>query len=164
MRKIETGDLVFFIDRNKFGREGSLASKFVRIGTMSKFTHVGIALIEEGETFIVEAEIPKVRKTHISEYNDYDLLCISYDKELTEEHLQYLYTHLGDPYSIWQAVLVLFNVTKLDDNKWICSEHAYRFLRLQGFTMKERLKPGDFMIECMRLPNASQRLIKFEKE
>ena len=127
MENIKSGDLIVW------NRGKRIYNTLEKVFTLSMFTHVGIAVVEEDGIYVVEAIAPQVRKVRLD--IRFPCLYIPMEMDFDYEHQIYLENFIGDEYSKLQAVLSIFGIY-INDNQWYCSELAYNYYT----TFKPELK------------------------
>lgn len=138
---IESGDLIAWTSTDSF------YLKIVRLFTLSEYTHVGVAVVENGEVYVVEANRPKVEKNKLSRRTP--IYHIPMGVEYTPEANELLHSYIGKKYSVIQAALSYIKVF-IDDDKWYCTELAYDFYNKLGLEFKKRLTPTKFVKQAIQ--------------
>ena len=137
---ISSGDLIAWTNTDSF------YLKIVRLFTLSEYTHVGVAVVENGEIYVVEANRPKVEKNKLSVRTP--IYHIPMDVDFTKESSELLHSYIGKKYSVLQAALSYIGVY-INDDKWYCTELAYDFYDKLGFKFKKRLTPTKFVKQAI---------------
>lgn len=138
--EIRDGDLLAWSDRR------GLYANVIRFFTMSEYTHVGIAIIENGELYVVEAVAPVVRKVKV--INRMPFFHIPMNIEMNRELKNKALSFIGKKYSTIQALLSWFNFY-VNDDKWYCTELAYEFYEEAGIVFDKHLTPTDFIRQAV---------------
>lgn len=138
--EIKAGDLLAWSGSRPF-------AKLVRIFTMSEFTHVGIAVVENDEVYVIEAIAPKVRKVKLGKRVPF--YHIPMNVVATKKEMDYLHSLIGAKYSYVQAVLSFFGIY-IDDNRWYCTELAYEFYDRLGLNFSKKLTPTKFINQAIK--------------
>ena len=125
---ISTGDLIIWADHRD--KEFSIGTFVIRLFTASIFTHVGIALVEDGKVSVVEALPPKVKKSGLT--NRKPFYVIKKNVKPTEEDIDFLLSKIGLEYSVLQAALSKLRIY-IHDDKWYCTELAQEFYNKIGY-------------------------------
>ena len=137
---IKSGDLITWKDTKGF------FNNTIRIFTLSEYTHVGIAVVEEDGVYVVEAVRPTVRKIKLSERTPFQV--IPMNVEYTSESDSFLNNLVGREYSILQAVLSFFNIY-INDDKWYCTELGHEFYSRVGIEFDKHLTPTRFIRQAI---------------
>ena len=137
---IKDGDLLAWSDRS------GLYTNIIRFFTMSEYTHVGIAIIENGELYVVEAVAPEVRKIRVLDRMPF--FHIPMNIEMTSELKEKANSFLGKKYSTIQAMLSWFNIY-INDDKWYCTELTYEFYKTAGLEFDKHLTPTKFIRQAI---------------
>lgn len=136
---IKTGDLLAWSGNGPFGY-------VVRFFTMSEFSHVGIAVVEDDSIYVVEAIAPRVRKVKLD--NRMPLFHIPMNLRVGEDELDFLHSLIGAKYSYLQALMSYFRI-HVDDNKWYCTELAYAFYKKLDLEFDKKLTPTRFINQAI---------------
>lgn len=140
-KDIKSGDLIAWTSADSF------YLKVVRLFTLSEYTHVGVAIVEEnGDIFVVEANRPRVEKNKLN--MRLPIYHIPMDIEMTPKAVELLHSYIGKKYSVLQAALSYINVY-INDDKWFCTELAYDFYNELGIPFKKRLTPTKFIKQAV---------------
>jgi hypothetical protein len=140
LKDIKSGDLIAWTSNKGF------YNKLIRLTTLSEYTHVGIAVIENGKLYVVEATRPVVRKVELSSRTPFYHIPMGVivDTVLTKV----LEDFIGKQYSIIQAMLSVFNIY-INDDKWYCTELCYEFYKKAGIEFDKRLTPTKFVKQAI---------------
>lgn len=138
--EIKSGDLVTWKGK------GGFFNNIIRLFTLSEYTHVGIAVVEEDGVYVVEAVRPFVRKIKLSERTPLQVIPmkVEYDNELDN----FLTSTIGRRYSILQAALSFLNIY-IDDDNWYCTELGYEFYSKVGISFDKHLTPTRFIRQAI---------------
>ena len=125
--QIKSGDVLGWTHR-KWNSWYDLKVMFVRLAQMSEYSHVGIALVEDGRVWVLEAVTPLVRKVPLSD----DLPCyVVTGNGLTPEQRLKALSMVGKAkYSQWEAVKAFFGKNTLEDDRIECAEFVVEVLGL----------------------------------
>ena len=139
--EIKSGDLIAWTTVNSF------FLKAVRLFTLSEYTHVGIAIVEDdGSIYVIEANRPTVEKNLLDKR--LPAYHVPMKVNMNKEAIQLLHSYIGKKYSVLQAALSYINIY-IDDDKWYCTELAYDFYIKQGYDVRKRLTPTKFIKEAV---------------
>lgn len=140
LKDIKSGDLIAWTGTKGF------YNKLIRLATLSEYTHVGIAVIENGKLYVVEATRPVVRKVELSGMTPFYHIPMGVvvDTVLTKV----LEDFIGKKYSLLQAALSVFNIY-INDDKWYCTELCYEFYKKAGYEFDKRLTPTKFVKQAV---------------
>ncbi len=144
LENIKSGDLIAWTSNKGF------YNKLIRLATLSEYTHVGIAIIENGKLYVVEATRPVVRKVELSNRSPFYHIPMGVvvDTKLTSILNQFI----GKKYSMLQAMLSVFNIY-INDDKWYCTELCYEFYLKAGIEFDKRLTPTKFVKQAISYGN-----------
>lgn len=135
---IKSGDLLAWSTHRSKGFK-RFVNVLIRIFTMSEFSHVGIAWVVGERVFIIEAVNPAVRIYPLS--NKVPFYHIGMEIDVKDEHINYLLSRVGEPYSINQAIQAYFGKLK-EDKSWQCAELCTSFYKRSGIPLKNSLTPS----------------------
>jgi len=139
---IKSGDVLVF-SKTKIDSLAGLFGFIVRFFTMSEFSHVGIAWVNNGEYSIVEAQIPEVRMSPLGSKGSF--YYIPMDLDLDPNELQILLDKVGEKYSMWEAIKAYFRRNKVDDDQWICVDLLQYFYNKLGIDIGDNHTPSDIV-------------------
>lgn len=144
LKDIKSGDLIAWTGTKGF------YNKLIRLVTLSEYTHVGIAVIENGKLYVVEATRPVVRKVELSGRTPFHHIPMGVivDTKLNSILNQFIVKK----YSIVQAMLSIFNIY-INDDIWYCTELCYEFYLKAGIEFDKRLTPTRFVKQAISYGN-----------
>ena len=102
LKDIKSGDLIAWTGTKGF------YNKLIRFVTLSEYTHVGIAVIENGKLYVVEATRPVVRKVELVGRAPFHHIPMGVVVDTVLSKV--LKDFIGKEYSIVQAALSVFNI------------------------------------------------------
>lgn len=144
LKDIKSGDLIAWSSKKGF------YNNLIRVVTLSEYTHVGIAIIENGKLYVVEATRPVVRKVELSGRTPFHHIPMGID--ITDDLIDTLNQFIGKKYSTIQAMLSVFNIYINDDN-WYCTELCYEFYSKANIKFEKRLTPTRFVKQAISYGN-----------
>ncbi|ODN41549.1 C40 family peptidase [Piscirickettsia litoralis] len=128
---MRSGDLIAY-------RGSGLTSALVRWATHSEYSHVGVVINVSGQFFVAEAMILKgVRITPIDKLPE-DFERIKTPIAFSNSALAFVFNHLGDKYSIVDALFAAVGLKQVEHNGWQCAEFAAAVLNRCGFKTEQR--------------------------
>lgn len=111
---IRTGDIIMYRGEGVFGR-------LVRMWTGETYSHIGVAYVEYGRIFLIEAQDGVgVVKRPLSETGEFYIL--KHDIEFTDYMSTLAHSKIGEKYSYLDAVLAGLGLGTIDNNRWQCAE------------------------------------------
>lgn len=144
LKDIKSGDLIAWTGRRGF------YNQLIRLVTLSEYTHVGIAVIENGKLYVVEATRPVVRKVELASKTPFYHIPMGVVVDTVLTNL--LEQFIGKQYSMLQAMLSVFNIY-INDDKWYCTELCYEFYKKAGIEFNKRLTPTKFVRQAISYGN-----------
>lgn len=128
--KIKSGDVLAWTHRASwFSSWYDFKVNFVRLVTMSEYSHVGIAWVFQGRVFVIESVTPFVRIVPLS--NLLPAYVLTGKGELTEEQLNKAIELVGvGKYSIPEAMIAFLDKNDIHNDKWECAEFVKYVLDL----------------------------------
>ena len=144
LKDIKSGDLIAWTSNKGF------YNKLIRLVTLSEYTHVGIAVIENGKLYVVEATRPVVRKVELVGRAPFHHIPMGVVVDTVLSKV--LDDFIGKEYSIVQAALSVFNIY-INDDKWYCTEQCYEFYKRAGIEFDKRLTPTKFVRQAISYSN-----------
>ena len=130
--RIKSGDLLAW-DYVVPSKLGTIYGYLIQMFTRDRYTHVGIALVEDDRVLIIEAAPPEIQISCLSKFIPF--YHIPMDIEWTEEHSRILKSRLGERYSRWEAVKSYFTSPK-QDRYWQCAEFIHWYYKQIGLDYK----------------------------
>jgi uncharacterized protein YycO len=138
------GDIIFHTSK-------SSQSKMIQDVTESKYSHVGIIYIKDGQTYVLEA-IQPVKITPLNEFINRGLdskyTVVRYNKDLSENQLkrmfEYGYSQLGKNYDL---------KFEWSEDKMYCSELVYKIYESAGIKLCGINKFSDYDISSDEVQN-----------
>lgn len=139
---IKTGDLIAW-RTNGVKSLADIIPNIVSYGTKSPFYHVGTAYVVGGRYFVVEAMPLAVRIYPLSLKPAF--IHYPVDIEHTEEMEKELMLRVGEPYSLWNALLTAFKSTTATPSKpaWQCALLYRWYLQSSGKEVPTLSTPGE---------------------
>ena len=140
--QIKSGDILLWTHRS-WASWYDIQIQFVRMGTQSKYCHVGIAWKIADRLFVLEAVGSGIRIYPLSATVPFDVIARD---DWNEEHEIKALSVIGEKYSKWEAIKGLFGLTSVDNHKWECAEYVCFVLDLPV----EKATPAnvaDFLLE-----------------
>jgi hypothetical protein len=134
--KIKSGDLLVWGTPPSSSIYSKLTHTFIRLFTLSEYSHVGIAWVVGERLFVIEATFPRVQIFPLSKYDEFYHIPI--DFEWREEYLVYLLELVGCKYSLSDCVRGYLGEPTEDQSRWQCAELAHYF-----YTKTNILKLGN---------------------
>lgn len=126
--QIKSGDLLVW-SCEKIRDLRSLELKIVQAATGSPYDHVGIAWVEGNRVLYIEAAPPEVKISVLSHWQPF--YHVPMNIEWQPDYLEYLFDRLGQPYSVWEALISYFTSPPAD-REWQCAELVHRFYKKIG--------------------------------
>lgn len=125
--EIKTGDLLAW-SSGSWKTWAGIQINIVRIFTRSEYSHVGLAYVNHGRVFILEAVGAGVRIFPLSK--ELPFYYISKPTKLSRAATTFAFEQLGEKYSKFQAILGGLGLLKdSQDDKWQCAEYVYNILK-----------------------------------
>lgn len=113
---IRSGDLIAYSNNNFIGR-------IIRGWTGETFSHIGVAYIEDGRIYILEAQDGTgVCKRFLSEEEIFYL--IKHNMDFTETEIRRAKLKIGDKYSYTDAILAGLGLGTVYSGSWQCAEYV----------------------------------------
>lgn len=142
-----TGDLVVWSTRGiKSMRD--LQLQIVRFATRSEYDHVGIVVEMNQRLFVVEATPPQVRIYPLSKM--LPLYHLPLNLPVKQIDVDYLFSRIGEEYSVWQAFVSYFTKPK-SDNQWQCVEFCHDwYTQCFGMDLEHDYTPSGFVLAMMQ--------------
>lgn len=146
------GDILIWSDSFKGqSRYGAL----IRFFTASDYTHCGIALWQNGELYVAEANIPHVRIVKVKPEDR--VYFIETGIDLDDKGWAFFRETMGLKYSYLDAIRSVLGITLKNDNKWQCAEYVVEFLKIYGIELGTSPTPSKVVREAMRKLHAPLR-------
>lgn len=147
--QIKSGDILVWTSRG-WGNLANITAQAIRLMTRSEYCHVGVAWEIGGRMMVVEAVQPLVRIYPLSKL----LPCyhLKMDIQWQSSFDEILMERVGDPYSVWQAIISYFG-SPVNDEKWQCVELANYIYKRIGVPMAEVYTPTAFVEEALKHSN-----------
>lgn len=161
---IKTGDLLIW-NKKRIANFVDLFLFLYQKIFNTKFSHVGIAIVFGDRVFVLEANPPEVRLIPLSMKGDFYYLPINY--EWKPEYDAIAFTHIGEPYSLWNFIRDILNLS-IDKSSTYCSLLAAEIYRKIGYMPEEDMgtEPKelvDYLIKKAGLTEDSLQLIVIDK-
>ena len=142
--KPQTGDVIFHVS-------DSYQSAAIKIGTLSRYSHCGIIVVENGKSYVIEAE-NGVEKTPLSNWIKRGVIGHHYRimrlKDEQEVKISYR-SLLGIPYD---------KHFRFDNGKYYCSELVWELYKKNGILLCEPNELGDY--HFLNLPVVQKHIKK----
>lgn len=151
---IKTGDLLVWKTTN-WNSAIDWMLQIVRLVRRTEITHVGVAFVVGGRVLVVEAVYPNVRIYPLSKLLPFYHVGLGMPWEDSKDDI--LLEHIGEKYSIPQAIMSAFREPK-DDNMWQCAELAKKIYTELGYSLDGIVTP-DHLVDEM-LNNSQTGLVK----
>lgn len=160
---IRSGDVLGFTHK-KVESFYDLKVRFVRLVTMSKYSHVATAYVDHGRVWVLEAVQPAPRKVPLSNLLPCDWVTMDAPWRIeTEDRAIALLGKNGERYSELDAVRAYFkNVVPGADQNWSCGEWVWWLAYLDGMDLGHDLTPSGIMDAALRRRGAVLRSIEGE--
>lgn len=133
---IKSGDILAWTHRFKWTWY-DIKCYAVRIFTVSEYSHVGIAVVQNGRVWVLEAVTPTVRLVPLSG----EIPCyIVGGTGLTEAQLLKGMALVGKAkYSQLEAIKAFFGLNSVENDKWECGELVNYVLDLEGQAVPSKI-------------------------
>jgi hypothetical protein len=141
---IKTGDVLAF-SHGSWRTWREIKALWVRIFTRSEYSHVATAIVKDSEVFVIEAVIPAVRISRLSDLSSF--YHIPMDAPWTTETTDYIMNIVGEDYSQLEAMESYFEVPKLD-KKWQCAELVRAIYLKMGIDLGTKVTPAGIVKAC----------------
>ena len=149
---IKSGDLLIW-GKNKLSPISNTLLHLIRILTLSDYAQVGIAWRIGGRLFVVEATIPEIRVTTVSNLEEF--YYVNMNIEFTDSLRDWLLDKVGLKYSFKDALRACFGKTCVNDDRWQCAELANHFYKLSGKDFGTAYTPGQLVYAATEAPGNS---------
>lgn len=126
--QIRTGDLLAW-EITSFSEKSDLFLFLYQKIFKIKYSHVGIAVRIDDRVFVAEAVPPRVRLFPLSLKDDF--YYIPCHLESNPKYLDYLLKDIGKPYSLFDLIKSIFNLSFNPEN-FYCSEYCADFYKAVG--------------------------------
>lgn len=153
---IKQGDLLFFT-HTEWDSWYDLQVQAVRIAGETEITHVAIAYPMDGELWILESVVPKVRAVPLTNVlNETGFWWVSLDTLMTPTEVVWARHQIARAeYSKVQGVQAQFGVDVTnDDGLMECAKYAIMCRELSGVNLGTKATPAAVMREAQKLPNS----------
>lgn len=153
IRQIQTGDLLAW-DSDRYTGWSKLVISFIRVMTLSEYGHVGVAFVDNGKVFVLEAVNPKVRIQPISAGTK--LYVVSMNLRSTESLQRIMQGYLGCQYSIMDCIRAYLGLTTKRDDNWQCAELANDVYQQLGVELKpKRVTPSGMVHAALQFSQSN---------
>lgn len=160
--EIQSGDLLLWsTDDTTF--LSSIFTRIVRLLTVSDYSHTAIAWVLEGRAYAVDATIPKIKLTLLSECEDFYHIPIKLNlTPLTHTQLtNYIKeTYLGKSYSILDGIRGYLGYTNESNDRWQCAELCHNFYEQVGIDLGNAYTPSKLIRAIIRQRDTLIRYIR----
>ena len=140
--KPQTGDVIFHVSKSD-------QSAAIKIGTLSRYSHCGIVVVENGKSYVIEAE-RGVEKTPMKTWLRRGKMCHHYRvmrlKDTQDLTVRYKGL-LGIPYD---------RAFRFDNGMYYCSELVWEIYKKNGILLSEPNPLGDY--HFLNLPIVKRHL------
>lgn len=126
----QTGDIIFHISESN-------QSKAIKLGTLSRYSHCGVIVVENGKSYVIESE-RGVEKTPLSKWIKRGIMGHHYRvmRLKDAQQLNMSYHHLlGIPYD---------RFFRFDNGRLYCSELVWEMYQKNGITLCEPNPLGEY--------------------
>lgn len=144
---IRSGDLIAQSHGDWLTWRG-IKTNMVRIFTKSTYSHVGIAWVQGGRVFLLEAVKPELRIYPLSKAGDFYLLPMG--AAWAPQTEEYALASVGSRYSEWAAVRAYF-VPLEPGNVSECAAYVREVLLREGIDLGARSTPDSVVLEAQKL-------------
>lgn len=125
IKTIRSGDLLAWSESHNKKWYAALGTFIIRLFTLSEYSHVGVAFVENDELYVLAASPKYIRKLKLTEEDSFYHIPMYLD--WTDEQANFLFSKIGLPYSFWDCVRAYFGSTTNDNDTWQCAELASAF-------------------------------------
>ena len=144
--ELKSGDIVFLAG-------DSFLSKVVEYASPSKWSHLGVVWVTSGRVFLIDAAFKSgIRIIPLSHFKHFDLIQLHIDP--TDESIEFMMSHIGEPYDIREAVLGWLSIPFINETGWQCVEFVDEFLKLNNiypdYAQKTPQKTVDFLLKTIK--------------
>lgn len=141
----------------------SIFTRVVRFLTLSDYSHTAIVWIEDNRVYAIDATIPKIKLTPLSECKDF--YHIPMELHLTPSDLillkEYIYTtYLGKAYGILDAIRGYLGYINESNDQWQCAELCHNFYKKNGIDLQDAYTPSKLIKAIFKLKSTTIRFIK----
>ena len=150
--KIQSGDLLAW-SRSTGGFVERAIVALVRMATMSEYAHVGIAYVENGAVYVVEATTPVVRKIRLTEKEVFYHVPMGLELVSPVMSFRFFDDKIGLDYSYMDAVRAFLGTRLEKDNRWQCAELANYFYQSVGVDLGNAWTPSEVVRAAMETRN-----------
>jgi len=144
----KNGDIIFHTSK-------SSQSKMIQDVTKSKYSHVGIIYIKDGETYVMEAVQP-VKVTPLNIFIergvDSDYTVMRYKGNLSEKDLNKMYE-----YGSYQLGKNYDNKFQWSDNDMYCSELVYKIYQTVGVELCDKNTFSDYNLSSKEVQTSIKK-------
>lgn len=147
-KNIKSGDFIAYRSRYRSGWTSWLGF-MVSLFSLSRYSHVGVA-IELGERlFLVSADIPEVKLELLSKTKPF--YHVPMNIEWSSQNTENLLKHLGERYSILEAIKGYFRKNNDENDLWFCTEFAKDFYKTLDIPFSKDMTPQDMVDDIINL-------------
>ncbi len=149
---IRSGDLICFTHRiAPWNSWYDFQLWGIRLGQLSEYTHVGIAIVEDGRVKLVESVEPKPRIAFLSDWLPafHIQMGLDWTVELDEYAKHFAYDDKYR-YSKWDAILSPFGLNDRENCKIECAELCNLVYKKAGILVVWRDTPADTVRGCQK--------------
>lgn len=143
---IRSGDILAFSHGSWRTWQG-IKTNIVRIATRSTYSHIGLAWVQGGRVFVLEAVKPKVRIFPLSQSGEFYLLPMGAMWKLETE--QFALASVGVGYSEWVAIWAYFEDLEPGDIRE-CAAYVREVLICDGINLGFRSTPDAVVLAAQR--------------
>lgn len=152
---IKSGDLIAYTTLSSYTFTGIL-SFLVKLFTLSRYTHVGIAIELGNRLFLISADIPEVKLEPLE--NTKPFYHVPMNVDWKPEYTEKLLSHIGERYSVLEAIKGYFNMNNPNDKSWFCTEFVKVFYGDLGYTFSDDMTPCGLMSDILAIDG---KLLKY---
>lgn len=150
--QIKSGDFIAYTSKYKSGWT-SIWGFLVSLFTLSRYSHVGIALWLGDRLFLVSADIPEVKLELLSKTKPF--YHVPMDLEWNEARTEDLLEHLGERYSILEAIKGFFHANDDKNDQWFCTEFSKTFYTSLGLKFSDEMTPSAMVEDILEIESKS---------
>lgn len=143
---IRSGDLIA-MSHGSWRSWGGIKNNLVRIFTRSTYSHIGLAWVQGGRVFVLEAIKPQVRIFPLSQSGDFYLLPMGALWKFGTE--QYALASVGADYSEWAAMRAYFEPLE-PGNISECAAYVREVLLRDGIDLGMRSTPDAVVLAAQQ--------------
>lgn len=148
---IKSGDFIAYTSKYKTGWS-SLWGFLISFFTLSRYSHVGIALRLGERVFLASADLPEVKLEPL--YKTRPFYHVSMNVEWNDKFTEEIIKHIGEKYSIIEAIRGMFKIHNESNDKWFCTEFVkVMYEKLGIMTFEGDMTPEGMVKELLEKEN-----------